>query len=279
MYASNRKRAFVTGAGSGFGRALSLGLARRGYTTAVTDINMDGAEETVKLAAQAGGRAVAARVDVTRPEDLESAAERFFSEWGGVDLLINNAGVAAAGKIDEVSLEDWHWIVDINLFSVIHGCRAFIPRMRAQGGGHIINVASLAGIASLQLMGSYNATKAAVISITETLKGELHPDNIGVTVVCPSFFKTNLIDRFRGPDDLRQAGQQLLDAGKLTADQIAEETLAAMEANRLYVVPHRAGRLIWRFKRFAPELCFRLLHCRWGRDDPLTKVLEMTRRL
>jgi NAD(P)-dependent dehydrogenase (short-subunit alcohol dehydrogenase family) len=277
MYNKNQKRALVTGAGSGFGRALSLGLARRGYSVAATDIVLPAAEETAELVAKAGGKARAARVDVTRAEDLEAAAGRFFSEWGGVDLLINNAGVAAAGRVEEVSLEDWHWIMGLNFWSVVHGVRAFVPRMRAQGGGHIINVASLAGIASLQFMSPYNATKAAVISLSETMKGELHPDNIGVTVVCPSFFKTNLIANYRGPADLKNAAQTLLDVGKLTADQIAEKTLKAMEKNRLYVVPHKIGVALWMFKRLSPELCFRLLHCGRFKDDPINKLIEFSK--
>ncbi|HUT52771.1 MAG TPA: SDR family NAD(P)-dependent oxidoreductase [bacterium] len=277
MYGKNQKRALVTGAGSGLGRALCLGLARRGYTVAVTDINVPAAEETAGLVGEAGGKASVARVDVTRAEELESAAERFFSEWGGVDLLINNAGVAAAGRMEEVTLEDWHWIMGINFWSVVHGSRAFIPRMRAQGGGHIINVASLAGIASLQYMSPYNATKAAVISLSETLKGELHPDNIGVTVVCPSFFKTNLISNYRGPADLKDAAQTLLDIGKLSADQIAEKTLRAMEKNRLYLVPHRIGVALWLMKRLSPELCFRLLHCGLFKDDPINKLIEFSK--
>jgi NAD(P)-dependent dehydrogenase (short-subunit alcohol dehydrogenase family) len=263
MYAANRKRAFVTGAGSGFGRALCLALARRGYRVAATDVNANGATETALLIKESGGEAESMKVDVTAPDDLESGAERFFKEWGGIDLLINNAGVIVAGKVHEVEVEDWRFIVNTNLLSVVYGCRAFVPRMLRQGGGHIMNVASLAGIASLPGMGPYNATKAAVIAISETLKGELRDGNIGVTAVCPSFFKTGLLNSYRGPEALRGVGRQALETGELSAEQIAEIALRDMERDRLYSIPHRMGRVLWRTKRLAPEIYYRVL----GRSD------------
>ncbi len=263
MYANNRKRAFVTGAGSGFGRALSLALAGRGYKVAATDLNANSATETALMIKESGGQAESMKVDVTIPYDLESGAERFFKEWGGVDLLINNAGVAVVGKVHEVPVNDWQFIVNINLLSVVYGCRAFVPRMLQQGGGHIMNTASLAGIASLPEMGPYNVTKAAVIALSETLRGELRSGNIGVTAVCPSFFKTGLMDNARGPETMKNIGHQALQSGVLTAEQIAEMALRDMERNRLYSIPHRTGRMLWRTKRLVPEVVYNVL----GRSD------------
>jgi short-subunit dehydrogenase len=131
--------------------------------------------------------------------------------------------------------------------------------MREQGGGHIINVASLAGIASLPAMGPYNATKAAVISISETLRGELAGDNIDVTVVCPSFFPSDLMQRFRGSSELREVGHTALDTGELSAEEIAAMTLKAMDDNRLYLVPHRMGKIVWGAKRAVPEIYYWLM--------------------
>lgn len=263
MYAGNLKRAFVTGAGSGFGRALCLALARRGYRVAATDVNANGATETALMIKESGGEAESMKVDVTAPTDLESGAERFFTEWGGVDLLINNAGVAVIGKVHEVPVKDWRFIVNTNLLSVVWGCRAFVPRMLQQGGGHIINVASLAGIASLPEMGPYNTTKAAVIAISETLKAELRAGNIGVTAVCPSFFKTGLMDSSRGPETMKEVGKTALETSELSAEEIAEIALRDMERNRLYSIPHRMGKLLWRTKRLAPEIYYNVL----GRRD------------
>jgi len=278
MYAANRKRAFVTGAGSGFGRALSLALARRGYKVAATDVNANGATETALMIKESGGEAESMKVDVTRPNDLESGAERFFKEWGGVDLLINNAGVAVVGKFHEVPVEDWQFIVNVNLLSVVYGCRAFIPRMVQQGGGHILNVASLAGIACLPEMGPYNVTKAAVIAISETLKAELRRDNIGVTAVCPSFFKTALMDSARGSDVLKEMGHVALETGGLSAEQIAEIALRDMERNRLYSIPHRMGKMLWRGKRMNPEITYTVM----GRTDiekEGARLIKMINRL
>jgi NAD(P)-dependent dehydrogenase (short-subunit alcohol dehydrogenase family) len=259
MYEGNRKRAFVTGAGGGFGRALCVALARRGYRIAVTDINVNGATETALMVKDSGGEADTMKVDVTKSQDLESGAERFCREWGGIDLLINNAGVAVVGRAHEIKVKDWRFIVNTNLLSVVFGCRAFIPRMIDQGGGHIINVASLAGIASLPEMGPYNVTKAAVISMSETLKGELNRDNIGVTVVCPSFFKTNIMDSLRSTEEMRGVARTAIDSSELTADEIAEIALGDMDANHLYSIPHRTGKMMWRAKRTAPELLYRVL--------------------
>lgn len=259
MYAGNRKRAFVTGAGSGLGRALCIALARRGYRVAVTDINVNGATETALMVKESGGEADTMKVDVTKSQDLESGAERFCREWGGIDLLINNAGVFVIGKVHEIKVQDWRFIINTDLLSVVFGCRAFIPRMIEQGGGHIINVASLAGIASLPEMGPYNMTKAAVIAISETLRGELHSENIGVTVVCPTFFKTNLMERYRGSENLRSVARKAIDTGELTADDIAEIALTDMNRNRLYSVPHRSGKMLWHAKRVAPDFMYRFL--------------------
>lgn len=277
MYGADGKRAFVTGAGSGIGRAFCLALGRRGYRVAATDINAEGAEETVGLIEGRGGRASAATVDVTVPDELESAAERFFDEWGGIDLLINNAGIAAGGPFDGLTLDEWHRIVDINFWGVLHGCLVFAPRMREQGGGHIINVSSLGGLASLQLMAPYNATKAAVISLSETLKAELFPDNIGVTVVCPSFLKTNLMESYCGPNELRDPVNALMNSSRVSADQVAEIALKAMDKDRLYALPHLSGRLIWFVKRLIPERYFRYFLCGIFKDQSVEKLVRLNR--
>jgi NAD(P)-dependent dehydrogenase (short-subunit alcohol dehydrogenase family) len=126
--------------------------------------------------------------DVTKETDLAAAAQWLETNWGGVDVVINNAGVAAAGGIADYELPDWEWILDINLLGVVRGCKVFTPLFRRQGGGRFINIASMAGLMNLPKMAPYNASKAAVISLSETLAYELAADNIKVSVVCPSFF-------------------------------------------------------------------------------------------
>lgn len=255
-----RPRAVITGAGSGLGRALALQLARRQARILVADVNMAGADETVRLVNAAGGEGVAMPCDVTKPEDLVRVADEMDHLWGGTDILVNNAGVGAAGLVGEGSLDDWKWIVGINLWGVIHGCHVFTPRFRAQQSGFVLNVASAAGFVSLPECGSYSVTKAGVISLSETMYGELGSANVNVTVLCPSFFKTNILDSFRSAQDRqRTIAQNLLKKGNMTADAIAAQALAALEAGTLYVVPQADARLAWRMKRMNPAFFFRTM--------------------
>ena len=154
-------RAVVTGAGSGLGRAFCLELARARHARIVcADIDEAAARRT---AAEVGGTAV--RCDVARVEEVEALADAAERALGGVDLVINNAGVAVGGRIGEVGLDDWRWIMGVNLWGVIYGCHVFAPRLRAQGRGHILNVASAAGLLAPPGMGPYNVTKAAVVAL------------------------------------------------------------------------------------------------------------------
>jgi NAD(P)-dependent dehydrogenase (short-subunit alcohol dehydrogenase family) len=181
------KTVVITGAGSGFGRGLALDFAKLGWKVAVSDINMERAEDSVRLVNGSGGQGIAIRCDVTKPEEVQGLADAVVSKWGTVDIIINNAGVPVLGFMEKITLEDWRFEIDVMLMSVIYGCRTFIPIFKKQGWGHIVNTASSAGICSLPEMSPYNVTKAGVISLSETLRGELKGSNIGVTVVCPTF--------------------------------------------------------------------------------------------
>jgi len=220
-------RAFVTGAAGGLGRAIALELARRSGRILVSDLDRTGAERTAKLVGRAGGVAEVTVVDVTCPNDLVRAADEVDGLWGGVDLLVNNAGVAVAGTIGDVALEDWEWALNVNLWGVIHGCHAFVPRMRERRTGAILNVASAMGFMSLPEMGPYNVSKAAVISLTETLTSELSPHGIQVTALCPTFFPSNLMQSFRSSHDRqRHLAEALFRHSKMTAEQVARAAAA-----------------------------------------------------
>jgi short-subunit dehydrogenase len=181
-----------------------------------------------------------------------------------VDLLINNAGVAVAGIVGDIPLEDWDWIFGISFWGVLYGCHEFIPRMKAQGKGHIVNVASAAGLISLMDMGPYNTAKAAVISLSETLRMELAPYNIGITVACPMFFKTNLLDDMRYTDEWEREWARLtFDNARMTSDEVARRIISAAKKDRLYIIPQLSGRFLWLLKRLMPETyysVFRLLN-------------------
>ncbi len=254
------KRVLITGAGSGLGRALALEFARRGWKIGIAEILEDRARESETLVAREGGTGLTIPCDVARHEQVEAAVETVQATWGGLDILVNNAGVLAAGYFDEIPLDAWERIIDVNQMSMIYGCRAAIPVFKRQRSGYLVNVASSAGIVSLPETGSYNMTKAAVISISETLRTELAAFDVGVSVVCPTFFKTNLMERFTAPDERhRRFIDAMFSRSTVTAQQVAQRIIESIEDNRLYVIPQIDGRLLWWAKRAVPELYFRLL--------------------
>ena len=195
------------------------------------------------------------KCDVTRPEEVQGLADAVISKWGTVDIIINNAGVPVVGFMEKIPLEDWKFEIDIMLMSVIYGCRTFIPTFKKQGWGHIVNVASSAGICSLPEMSPYNVTKAGVISLSETLRGEVCGSNIGVTVVCPTFFKTNLMDQVRVTDEhQRKMADAFFDKFAFgTVESISRATLKAIKKNKLYVLPQPDSKLFWFLKRMTPN--------------------------
>ena len=254
------KRVVITGAGSGFGRALSLAFARRGWRVGVVDINEERADETVTLVNTAGGQGEKAICDVTQPEQIEDMAAFYKDRWDGVDIVANNAGVAAAGYMEEIPIETWRWILELDLMSVIYGCRTFIPMLTTQpGGGHIINMASYAGIAAAPEMSCYNVPKAGVICLSETLRMELAPKNIGVTVVAPTFFKSNLMDQFQSPQKRQEEmANTFFNKSLVTANKVAEHAYRCVEKKKLYAICQIDGKALWLLKRLSPELYSRL---------------------
>jgi NAD(P)-dependent dehydrogenase (short-subunit alcohol dehydrogenase family) len=253
------KRVVITGAGSGFGRALALVFAGKGWRVGVSDINEQRADETVELVKKAGGTGEKRICDVTDPEQINAMAVHCVQKWGGVDIVVNNAGVAGAGYMEEIPLDQWKWMLDVDLMSVIYGCRTFIPILAGQGKGHIVNMASSAGIASFAEMSCYNVPKAGVISLSETLRMELTTKNIGVTVVAPTFFKTNLMDQFKSPRE-RQANMAgaFFEKSKVTAEDVARHTYRCVEKKKFYAICQMDGKALWLMKRLFPETYLRV---------------------
>lgn len=253
-------RAVITGGASGLGRAFALELARKGGTLVIADVDADGSEHTAEQVRAHGGTAFVRTCDVREPEQVEAIAAFCRSDLGGTDLLVNNAGVAVSGSFEGIPHEDWTWIVDINLWGVVHGCRAFLPMMRAQGRGQLINIASAAGLLSAPTMAPYNATKSAVIALSETLFAEYRPHGVNVTVVCPTFFQTNIVEqgRLQGGKDADLARKRMRSSSTQAPD-VARAALQAVERGQLYCVPMRDGRMMWRLKRMAPHTFHRVL--------------------
>ncbi|MGX5913126.1 SDR family oxidoreductase [Aliidiomarina sp. Khilg15.8] len=255
MSNSTSARIFITGGASGLGLALAQRCIAKGWRVCIGDL----AEQSDPAVLPAPSDTfLYQRCDVTREADLQSAADAMVRSWGGVDILVNNAGVAQVGAIDDVSMQDWEWIVNINLLGVVRGCKVFTPLLKKQGHGHIVNVASMAGLLDVPHMASYNASKAAVVSLSETLQNELAAYGINVSVACPSFFRTNLGDSMRSTvPGMQKKLDKLMSKSELSADDIAAAMLAAVEEKRFYVIPHKQARRAWLFKRFLPRRWYR----------------------
>jgi len=249
------RNAIITGAASGLGRALALHLAREGWQIAVCDVNQPGSHETARLVEAAGGRARVEPLDVTQLDQWQALRTRLQADWPQLDLLVNNAGVAGAGDVGDYPIDDWHWIMNVNLWNGIYGCHTMVDWLKANpAGAHIINTASLAAIGSAPSMAAYNVTKAGMLALSETLYAELLPHNVGVTVLCPAFFPTNLLNegRFR-QENMKRMAAKAFEAARFSADDVAAAALRAMRRKQLYVVMPAQGRFYWYFKRFAPQ--------------------------
>jgi short-subunit dehydrogenase len=244
-------RSVLTGAGSGFGRGLALELARRGGKLVLSDVNLASVEETAGMARAAGAADVKTlRCDVTKVEEVEALAAACD---GPVDLVVNNAGVSSGGRIGELPLADWRWTLDVDLFGVIHGCHVFVPKLRAQGHGHVLNVASCAGLVSMPFMGAYNVAKAGVVALSETLRAELRGTGVEVTVLCPTFFETNIVRSGRFTDAATRTSADKMMARARPVEEVVLATLRSIERGDLYAVPMADGRWLWRLKRAVPE--------------------------
>jgi NAD(P)-dependent dehydrogenase (short-subunit alcohol dehydrogenase family) len=269
---SNAKRVFITGGASGLGRALAFCYVRAGWNVCIADLSDERGAETLKaVQASANQTEVLYRhADVTREEDLQAIADELSQHWGGLDVLINNAGVAQAGAIEDVTLSDWEWIININLLGVVRGCKVFTPIFKRQGSGHIVNIASMAGLLDVPRMASYNVSKAAVVALSGTLEQELMGNGIHVSVVCPSFFQTNLEETMRTTDPkLKKMMGKLLSSGKLTADQVAERIFKGIEKQQAYILPHTSGEHLWLAKRYLPQRLYsQLFHRSVSRMKP-----------
>ncbi len=254
------RRVLVTGAGSGLGRALAFRYAEAGWRVACADIRLERARETVELITGFGIGAMAMRVDVGDDASFEALRDEVLAAWDGVDLVINNAGVASGGPLLTASMDEWRWMLNINLLGVVRGCRLFGPILAEQAEGHILNIASFAGLAGPPGMAAYATAKAGVIALSEGLRADLDGSGVGVSVACPSFFQTNLLESFRSadPTSLRAATQLMRDA-KESAAMIAEAIYRGVERGEFLILPTASVRNAWRLKRWFPQRYFREL--------------------
>jgi NAD(P)-dependent dehydrogenase (short-subunit alcohol dehydrogenase family) len=237
------KVAVVTGAASGIGKSMALDFAKRGCLVVLADIEQQSLQAAEREVQALGAQTLSLKVDVSSRDAVRALADAAFTKYGAVHILCNNAGVAIGGPLESARYEDWQWLMAVNVWGVIHGLDAFLPRMIAQkSGGHIVNTASMAGLIASKGMGIYNTTKYAVVGLSETLAKDLKEYEIGVSVLCPMGVTTRITDSERN----RPAGQQRnatrgspqLLGNYLAPEEVSARVLAAIEAGELYVLTH-----------------------------------------
>ncbi|WNG94015.1 SDR family oxidoreductase [Mycobacterium sp. ITM-2016-00318] len=261
LFGSSAKRsrdaaAVITGAGSGIGEAFATELARRGGRVVCSDIDETAARATADAIVAAGGEALATRCDVAQLDEVVQLA-KIAQDWfgGPPTVVINNAGVGAGGTaIGETDIDDWHWLLGINLWGPIHGCHVFAPILREAGYGGIINVASAAAFGAAPGMAAYNVSKAGVLSLSETLAAELSGTGVRVTVLCPTFVKTNIVDSGRITDKSTQMADRLMRWTGFPPGRVARTCLDTLDRGGLYCMPQPDARISWGIKRFTPTV-------------------------
>lgn len=264
------KVAVVTGAASGIGRAMAQRFAREGMSVVLADVEEKALAEATDAIAKSGARAIGVRADVSKAAEVDALAAEAIRAFGAVHVLCNNAGVAVGALMWERDVADWEWILGVNLWGVVHGIRAFVPKMIAQGEGHVVNTASIAGVMTAAGMGPYCATKHAVVAMSECLHHDLQlaaGGKVGVSVLCPGWVKTKIHESERNrPDALKSTSARALapheemianmmraaiEAG-LSPDDVADHVTRAILEDRFYVFTH--PKMLGAFKKRSDEI-------------------------
>ena len=245
------KHVLITGGASGLGLALAKQYLSRGDKVLICDVNQQAGEEALGSLSR-WGDAQFVRCDITSQADIDHLLDQVKTNWGTLDILVNNAGVATGGALQYEDIEQWEWVLNINLLGLVRMTRAFeavLSQNPAQTS--IINIASQAGLTPIPVMGSYNASKAAVISFSETMHLELCAKGIRVSVACPSFFATNLDKslRTKQPGIAKLLGK-LFSKSDLTAAQVAQTIIQQAEQGTFMILTHKAGKMAHRLKRY-----------------------------
>jgi NAD(P)-dependent dehydrogenase (short-subunit alcohol dehydrogenase family) len=250
----------VTGAASGIGRATALAFAERGADLALCDIDEDGLQETAKRASEMNRSAHLRRVDVASSEDVERWRNDVYTDLGRVDVLVNNAGIGIGGLCEDLPLDEWERVVGINLMGVVHGCHYFVPRLlEAARPAHIVNIASMAGYFAAPGTGPYNATKFAVIGLSESLRCEVRPRGIGVTAICPGVINTPIArsTRTHGAIDDEQSRDQMVRAFErrnYSPERLAKGIVRAVARDRAVAPLSPEAKVAYWTKRLFPGL-------------------------
>ncbi|MFX0141170.1 MAG: SDR family NAD(P)-dependent oxidoreductase [Candidatus Hodarchaeota archaeon] len=261
------KNCFITGAASGIGRSFAIALAKEGMNLFITDINMEDLEKVKNEIEKIGVKVYVGKCDVSKFKDFENRAKEFYSKLGDVDLLINNAGISIAGAVSNLELEDWKRVLDINLWSVIYSLKVFLPRMIERGSGHIANVSSINGIIGSTDPITYITSKFAVVGLSESLYGQLIINGINVSVILPSYIRTNIYDKseVRFPKKLLESvGELKLEEYRKIAvhefegrasspDRVVKKYIKGIKENQLYIFDSSWALPIMTLKGTSPQ--------------------------
>ncbi|MCV7354316.1 SDR family NAD(P)-dependent oxidoreductase [Mycolicibacterium fluoranthenivorans] len=252
----------VTGAGSGIGRELAVHAGRRGATLSLCDRDEAGLEQTLDLVRASGAKAEGQVVDVSDAEQMAVFGKTTVEQFGVPDLLINNAGIAVIGGILDTTLADWGRLLGVNVMGVVHGINAFVPAMAERGGGHVVNVASAAGLLANPQLGGYSASKHAVVGLSEALRIELAPHRVGVTAVCPGIIDTAITrnSAYRGGDAAARKAKTAKTYARrgYTPARAAANILKAVDRNRAVAPIAPEAHVMYVLSRIAPPLARRL---------------------
>ncbi len=269
----------ITGAGSGLGEAMAHKFAGEGFRVAVCDIDAGRAERVHHALEAISPGGFSQVMDVRETSHWDAVYQRVLTEWGGLNVLVNNAGVAAAGNCEDTPIEDWRWVIDVDLMGVVLGCHRFLALLRdraarAEGARHVINISSFAGLAAMPGMSAYGTAKAAVVAFSEQIRAELHTAGVGVSVVCPAFVQTRLLETLRAGDpEYRARVRRWMERSTVSAEDVADQTFQAMRNGRFLVLTHPLTRRAWRLKRLLPGLYFNRM-VRSVRRDTTSKQSE-----
>ena len=247
--------ALITGAASGLGQALALDLAASRWRVYLADLDEGRLAAVASAVASRGGVGVPVLLDVRDAAGWRSVHERLRRESSSLELLVNSAGVGATGEVGTLPEAQWERVLDTNLKGTALGCETFLPWLREHPSrSHLVNVASIAGMIALPAMAAYSASKAGVIALSEAIAAECHRRRPGVTVVCPGFFRSGLLETWHFTADLEsREARRRMEASRWTSESVAARVIRAVDRGHRYVVVGRTARSLWRLKRLAPR--------------------------
>lgn len=248
------KNILITGGASGLGKAIANKYAKQGWRVLIVDIQDESGQKFVNELNENNKHAEYYHCDIGHKKSFDQLFKEVSAKHDCLDILINNAGVGSVGALEKTTESEWDRLMRLDLMSVIYGTQALLPLLKKSKKAHIASTASFAGLANMPGMMSYNVAKAGVIAFSETLHGEMALYNIGVSVICPAFFQTNLVDSMQGASDKtkRFIHKQMQTSG-ITADDVANDIYRAVEKNTFMIISHaQARRQVW-VKRFFPK--------------------------